>query len=229
MSADVVSLRPPTASWRSPQQLADYRAALGRYCSSLSQFYIANGVWTMKLYTHYDDPPVALAVDDDDVSWISQLVARQTSGQMVSQKKIKRLDMFCLFSLRFFFFFSRWIYWLNQLTAWYLFHQETILYKYSCACIHTHTTATQTHANKCSYAHAHCNIHILSIPIWKCTEVKITSSPSLKKVLSSCLWSVLCTICQYLLPIHVTENSSSVWRRGRAPCQDKWATLSDKD
>lgn len=63
MSADV-RLSPPTASRCCVKQLADYRAAPGRYCSSSSQFYIVNEVWTMKLYTNYDDPPVALAVND---------------------------------------------------------------------------------------------------------------------------------------------------------------------
>lgn len=59
-----MSLSPPTASQCCVKQLADYRAAPGRYRSSLSQFNIVNGVWTMKLYTNYDDPPVALAVND---------------------------------------------------------------------------------------------------------------------------------------------------------------------
>lgn len=91
MSADV-SLSPPTASRCCGKQLADYRAAPGRYQSSLSQFYIVNGVWTMKLYTNYDDPPVALAVND--VLWISQRRAgASTDKQMVRQsKKLDQMD-----------------------------------------------------------------------------------------------------------------------------------------
>lgn len=80
VSADVVSLSLPTASRCSVTQLADYRAAPGRYCSSLSQFYIVNGAWTMKLYTNYDYPPVAQAVTH--VLWISQ---HRAGGSMDKQ------------------------------------------------------------------------------------------------------------------------------------------------
>lgn len=72
-----MSLRPPTVRWRCVKQLADYCLAPGRHCSSLSQFYIVNGVWTMKLYTNYDDPSVTLAVCD--VLWLSQHTAESRS------------------------------------------------------------------------------------------------------------------------------------------------------
>lgn len=45
------------------KQLAEYSAAPGSHCSSLSQSCTVNGVWTIKLYTIYEDPPFARAVN----------------------------------------------------------------------------------------------------------------------------------------------------------------------
>lgn len=88
---------------------------------------------------------------------------------------------------------------------------------------------TITYKNKpFLYKLAHTHTHSHSIQIWNHMEVKITLSPSSRKALSLCLHGVLCTICQYLLPIHTTQNSSSVWRSGEASCQEERAGLSTK-
>lgn len=53
-------------------------------------------------------------------------------------------------------------------------------------------------------------------------DVKITSSPSFAKCSLPVCRVILCTICQYLLRVHVTVSSRVVWQSGRAPHWEEW-------